>query len=365
MDFSMPTKLYCEENAVLRHSGELGEFGRRCLVVTGGKAAKSCGALEDMFKALDNEGIEYCVYDRVEPNPTVNCVFEGGRLAAQKGCEFVVGIGGGSPMDAAKAIAVVGANPGLDEEGLYSMSWPNEPLPIVLVGTTAGTGSEVTPVAVITASNGRKRSLRGDKIFAKLSFGDVRYTMSMPLNLTKSTAVDAWAHCMESYFSKKATDVSRGFAAEGMRQLLEPLKALAEGKLPDDEYRGRLYEGSILGGMAISITGTNLGHNLGYYMTETYNVPHGFACSMFLPALIRHAMNCVPDYANELFCNLGTNAGELIALLKKLTPDSGIRLSDEEIEALLPRWENVPNIKATVGDVTLEQIRMILKELFG
>jgi alcohol dehydrogenase class IV len=309
--------------------------------------------------------IEYVLYDAVRPNPSIASVLEGGRIAAENHCDFVVGIGGGSPLDAAKVIAVSAANPELDEAGLYSMRWPKEPLPTVLVGTTAGTGSEVTPVSVITDSSARKHSFRGEKLYATLAFGDARYTESMPLPVTASTGVDALAHCLESYFCKKATAVSKAFAVEGICTLLAPLETVAEGVIPTAEEREKLYEGSILGGMAISVTGTILPHNMGYYLTEQHGIPHGFACAVFHPALLRHAAACAPDEMDTLCERIGMDTETLIDLIERLTPKPEVRLSEAEIEALVPRWENANAIKATVGEVTAEKIREILSELFA
>ena len=365
MNYFLPTKFISGENTIINNADKIAAFGKHCLIVTGGNSAKRCGALDDVLKALEMHGIKHSIYDAVKPNPTIECVIEGGRFASQEGCDFVIGIGGGSPLDAAKVIAISAANPELDRDGLYSMNWPNKRLPLVLVGTTAGTGSEMTPISVITDLDGRKRSFKGDSIYADLSMGDARYTMSMPLSVTTSTAVDALAHCLESYFSKNATAISRGVALEGMLMLKEPLKGLAEGKLPSEEERHQIYDASILGGIAISITATNLGHNLGYYLTESHNVPHGFACASFLPALLDHVFECAPEYAAELCRLLNMSKEEFATLIKTLTPDFGVKLSAEEIEALLPRWENVPNLQATLGGVTIEEVRKILTEKIG
>ena len=365
MEFILPTRLLTGDHIVRQSAGRLAAFGKRCLIVTSGGAARRCGALDEVCAALEENAVSYWIYDAVRPNPSIASVLEGGRLAAEKGCEFVVGIGGGSPLDAAKVIAVSAANPELDEKQLYSMDWPKEPLPVVLVGTTAGTGSEMTPVAVITASDGRKRSFRGEKIYAALSLGDPRYTESMPLSVTASTGVDALAHCLESYFSKKATGVSRAFAVEGVCTLLAPLRRVAEGCLPTAEERRALYEGSLLGGMAISVTGTILPHNLGYYLTENHGIPHGFACAAFHPALLDHALRSAPAYSQELYERICCTQEEMKALIRRLTPDPQVRLSPEEIEALLPRWENASAVKMTIGEVSLSQIRDILTELFS
>lgn len=365
MEFYLPTRMLTGDGIVRQSAGLLAAFGRSCLIVTSGSAARRCGALDDVCAALLENGVAYWIYDAVRPNPSIASVLEGGKLAAEKRCDFVVGIGGGSPLDAAKVIAVSAANPELDEAQLYSMHWPNEPLPVVLVGTTAGTGSEVTPVSVITASSGRKKSFRGEKIYAALSLGDARYTESMPLTVTASTGVDALAHCLESYFCKKATCVSRAFAIQGVCTLLEPLRTVAEGTLPSMEQRRSLYDGSILGGMAISVTGTILPHNVGYYLTESHGIPHGFACAAFHPDLLEHAQRSDPALSAVLYERIGCTREELTDLICRLTPAMDIRLSHDEIEALLPRWENAAAIRNTVGEVKLSQIRDILTRKFG
>ncbi len=364
MEFYLPVRLLTGPGAVQKNARRLAAFGGRCLIVTGGSAAKRCGALDDVTAALDEQGVAYRVYDGIRPNPTIASCIEGGQTARAFGAAFIVGIGGGSPLDAAKVVAVSAANPALDAARLYRMDWPEPPLPVVLVGTTAGTGSEVTPVAVITDTDGRKRSFRSDAMYAALALGDARYTETMPPAVTASTGVDALAHCLESWFSKKATDVSRAFAAEGVSLLLPPLRALSEGRTPSHEQREALYHGSLLGGMAISVTGTVMPHNLGYYLTETYGVPHGFACAVFLPALLRHAAGCALEETRELSRRIGADAEELAALARALVPDLGVRMTAEELERVLPRLENNASIQKTVGTVTLPQIREIYAGLF-
>lgn len=364
MEYYLPTRLITGAGAVTEHAPLLAAFGRRCLIVTSGTAARRCGALDDVTAALNAEGVAWEIYDGILPNPTMASCLEGGRRARDFGAEFIIGIGGGSPLDASKVVAVSAANPELDEDGVYSLRWPKAPLPIVLVGTTAGTGSEVTPISVITDRDGRKRSVKGESMYGSLSLGDPRYTASMPHSVTASTGVDALAHCLESYLNKTATDISRAFALEGIARLVPPLRAVADGLTPTPEQREALYNGSILGGMAISITGTVLPHNLGYYLTENHNLPHGFACAVYLPALLRHAMEADPAYTETMFRRAGVSQEELTRLIRDLLPPLEIRLTAEDVEALLPRWENVPNVQKTLGGVTGDQIRRILTELF-
>ena len=198
MNFYMPTRLFTGENCVSRNSGLFASCGSRCLIISGKHAAKESGALEDVLKVLEETGISVSVYDGVTQNPPLAACMEAGGMARDTGAEFLIGIGGGSSLDAAKAASVFAANEGLDEAGFYSGVWPNTPLPVILVGTTSGTGSEMTRVAVLTDSRGRKHSIKNDLLSPVFSFGDSRYTENMSLPLTLTTGVDALAHCLES-----------------------------------------------------------------------------------------------------------------------------------------------------------------------
>ena len=364
MEFYLPVRLLTGRGVVAQNAARLASFGRRCLIVTGGSGAKRCGALDDVIAALGSQGVAYRIFDGVRPNPSVFSCVEGGQQALSFGAQFIVGIGGGSALDAAKLIAVSAANPALDAEGLYRKNWANAPLPVVLVGTTAGTGSEVTPVAVITDPAGRKNSFHGEDFYAALSFGDPRYTESLPLSVTASTGVDALAHCLESLLSNTATDVSRAFALQGIAQLLAPLRTVASGVLPSGAEREILYHGSILGGMAISVTGTVFPHKLGYWLTEEHGLPHGFACAVFLPALLHHADACEEANLRALLSRCGTDPESLTELIGALTPKPAFTLTDAGVDALLPRWENNAALSKTVGGVAPDELREILRELF-
>ena len=347
MEYHLPVRLVTGGGAVAANAARLASFGGRCLIVTGGSAAKRCGALDDVTAALESQGVRCRLYDAIRPNPTIASCIEGGREAHAFGADFIIGVGGGSPMDAAKIVAVSAANPGLDAAGLYSLRWPAKPLPIVLVGTTAGTGSEVTPVAVITDTDGRKRSFRDESLYAALAFGDPRYTYSMAPALTASTGVDALAHCLESWFSRAATDISRAYAQQGISLLLPPLRDAAAGREPTPAQREALYHGSILGGMAISVTGTVMPHNLGYYLTETYGVPHGTACAVFLPALLRHAEAQAGDDTRTLMNRIGTDTETLIDLISALAPKPDVTITADELARVLPRWADNASVRRT------------------
>ena len=367
MLFYMPVKLYTGEGCLAEHGEEIAKYGKRFLILTGRSSASRSGALQCLLSALGSFGGEYLLYDRIGANPPVSACAEAGRAGAAFGADAVIGVGGGSPLDAAKAAAVFLANPGIGEDELYSRAWPSEPAPVILVGTTAGTGSEVTSVSVLTDSKGRKHSIRDDAVYASLAFGDPSFTYSMPRALTLSTGIDAVAHCVESWFSKKATDLSRAASASGIWKITGPLSAAAAGKELSPAERSDIYSGSLLGGIAISVTGTCFPHNVGYYLTETRGLPHGLACAVFMEDLLRFELGTCPEYASALFLESGTGFEELSALAAACLAGSAaweISMTEDEIERALPRWENAGSVKNTVGSPGTGYIGSILKNHF-
>ncbi len=367
MNFYMQTNLVTGAGCVAASSQKLAALGGRCLIVTGVSSAKKCGALADVETALEKENISYTVYDKIGQNPAVLSCLEAGELAHNIGAEFIVGIGGGSPLDAAKAVAVFAVNPGLTFQELFALDWKNRPLPVVAVGTTAGTGSEVTPVSVLTTPEGLKKSIRDGRIYPVLSLGDPRYTETLPDEFTRSTAVDAMAHCLESYFNKTANNISRTFALKGVSLLLDVFqKIVCNGTValtPDD--RETLYNASIYGGLAISVTGTAFPHAVGYFLSELHAVPHGTACAVFLTRFIRHSAVSEPALMKDFLSRLGVTEDALIALIEAVTPDCPVIVTKEEQERLAPRWVNNASIKKSVGEFPPEAVDEMINALFG
>lgn len=363
----MPTKMIIGTGCVKKAGKELEKLGKTCLIVTGGHSAKESGALADAEEALRSVGIESVLFDKIGQNPKLTSCMEAAVLAAESKAEFIIGIGGGSPLDAAKCIAVLAANPGMTQEELYALNWENRPLPIVAIGTTAGTGSEVTKVSVITTPDGRKKSFHHEDIYPALSLGNPVYTMTMPEQVTRSTAIDVMAHCMESYFNRNAGEFSRFYAVRGIRLLLELYRKLGAsgwGSMDIDD-RECCYTASIYGGLAINVTGTAFPHTMGYLLTEKYSVPHGTACAVFLPDFYRYNKEVVPESVSHFLEEISCEEEEFLSLLEKMTPECSVEMSEEEVAEAHGRWIGNGSIAKCYGEFKAERADEILLRLFA
>lgn len=357
---NMPVRLYTGEGVVRQNSAEFGRYGKRCLLVTGKSSAKLSGALADVTAVLEAQGVAWELFDKVGQNPLLSVCHAGGQAAAAFGADFVVGIGGGSPLDAAKAVAAFGGNPQMAPLALYE-PWQNPALPFLLVGTTAGTGSEVTRFSIMTVDEtGCKRSWGNEQSYAKAAFGDPRYTESLSVDFTMSTGLDAVSHALEGYFSTEADAVSDLFAIEALRLLLPTLKdAWVSSQPPNPQMRARLYDGSIYAGMTLNRCGTTFCHLFGYPLSEQQAVPHGYACALFLPAYLEWCVPLMPQKAQRLFRAIGMYAAELSDQIAMMTPTDYTPLSDSELEALMARCKDSTNIARTPGAFSTEEQRVV------
>lgn len=363
----MPVKLITGAGCVRSGAKELARLGGSCIIVTGKTSAKLCGALRDVTDTLDANGQKWVLFDKIGQNPKLTDCISAAEMAISAGVEFVLGIGGGSALDAAKCIAVLAANPGMTQAQLYGFQWANAPLKIAAVGTTAGTGSEVTKVSVITTPDGRKKSFHHEAIFPALSLGDPTYTMSLPEMVTRATAVDVLAHCAESFFSLSANHISRMYAVEGIRLLLEVFRVLAEEGCGELSYESRekLYCASIYGGLAINVTGTCFPHTMGYLLTERFRIPHGTACAVFQREFYEYNKAVVPELAEEYLQRIGCGEGEYFYLLEKLTPPCEVKMEESLIAESHSRWVGNGSMAKCQGVFTPDMADEILRKKFG
>ena len=359
----MPTRILTGIGILQKHKELFSKLGKRCLIITSAHSGKISGALDDLDAIMNEYQIDYQIFDQIRENPTVVSCIEAGVMAHEMDADFIIGVGGGSVLDAAKTASVVASNPSLTEDDIYKQNWENRPKPLILIGTTAGTGSEVTYVSVMTNAKGMKKSIHNDDLYALYAFGDPNYTISMPEKVRISTAIDALAHLLESYFNNNSNDISKAYSLEGVRILYPKLKLLAEHKELNDEDRETIYNASILGGLAINITGTVFCHTLGYYFTERYHLPHGIACALFTNELLDYEYANHQEYCDAFFDALQIDREEMKALIDSLLPETEIHLSEEEIISLLPRYTDNGSVKNTYGQMTVNDIEAVLRRM--
>lgn len=358
----MPARCLWGDNAVSENSSFIASLGSKCLIVTGKSSAKLSGALDDAISALEKEKITYEIFDGIGENPLISACHAAGKAARKANAEFILGIGGGSVLDASKAIAIYASNADLAPIDIYKRVYDNPPLPVALIGTTAGTGSEVTAVAVLTNDEtGVKKSISGPDCYAAVSFCDPKYTASLPYSSTVSTALDAFAHAVEGYFTAKCNGVIVLYAEKCIPVIYSCLEALSGLSEVPAEMRKPLYDGSIYAGLVINSCGTAFPHPLGYILTENYGIPHGTACAAFFGAFIDRCAEFAPEKAEKFFA-MTAEKEKVKAVIASLTNLKGVRITEEEAKKYALRWQDVlpKNFTASPGGLTQGEAARIL-----
>ena len=362
--FYLPTRVLFGRGVLQANENAL-QLGRHAFIVTGKHSAKKCGALDDVTAALTKHGIAFTIFDRISENPPILTCFEGGRLAAEAGADFVIGIGGGSPLDAAKAIAAYAANPHLEVLDIYDEAKRTSPtLPIVAIPTTAGTGSEVNYYSVLTLPDGeRKKTFKASDAWPRVAFVDPRYTDSLPRENTVSTALDAFAHALESYLSPKSTVFSEGCALFAAKELWDVLSQAPATFTP--EMREQLIAASTAAGMAISVTGTGFPHPMGYSITLLDGVPHGKACAAFAAEYLEYNERTELGKARiEAFAkHIGTTP-KLMKLLLPGLADVQLAFTEEEIDRRVKLICGAGNYVNSPYVISVEEMYEIYRRLF-
>lgn len=335
--FFTPVRVIMEDDCVTKNSRLFSQFGRKALIVTGKHSAADNGSLQDITDALTTLGIDYTVFDRVMPNPTVDCVYEGASFARENHVDFVIGIGGGSPMDAAKAVALL-AKQEIPREELFLNKFEKQALPLVMVPTTAGTGSEVTANSILSSDILKtKRSISDPILFPKLALLDAKYTKHLPVTVTINTALDALSHAVEGMLSVRSNELSNYIAVESIRNIAGCLKLLPYGndrkasELATD-IREKLLYASMLAGMVIAQTGTTAVHSMGYSLTYFKNIDHGRANALLLPGFLKFIAKNDQELVNQILLPMDMNSiEEFDALFTRLIGERE-KITEKELE---------------------------------
>lgn len=276
--------------------GELAtRYGKRALLVTVPVFPEVASLYSTVIATLEEAGLAVFHFDQVTPNPTTDLVTRGAKLAKQNDIDLVIGLGGGSSMDTAKAIAVEATHAGTAWEYNCHTAGPSEKtLPIIAVSTTAGTGSQTTPCAVITKTCDKDKSAIWHKnIFPKVAVVDPMTTVTLPPHITAQTGFDAFCHNFEAYISVNSNPLVECMALEAIAIIAEYLpKAVRNGD--DIEARSQMAWADTIGGLTNSCAGVTLPHGLGMQVGgHCPHVTHGQALAMFYPAFTRYTQGSI------------------------------------------------------------------------
>jgi len=285
--------------------------GRKVFLVTGDGFPKQSDAFQRVVQLLEGSPVE--PFAEVEENPSIATVDRGAERCRAAQSDVVIGLGGGSALDAAKAIAMLQRNPGsireyLDQERVCQAKG----LPLVAIPTTAGTGSEVTPFTVITHKAKRaKPAIAPPQNFPDVALVDPELTMTMPPKVAASTGLDVLCQAVEGFWSTQGNPATRALAFQGIRLAVENLEGACLRK--EKEAVSNMALASHLTGIQMSNIGNTFIHPLSYPVTVDYGAPHGFACAVFLPTAIRFNAPAIGDRFADLLRLLNLSGIEAFA----------------------------------------------------
>jgi alcohol dehydrogenase len=302
------------------------------------------GIADQVTQIVSRGGIDHVTYDAVTPEPDPRLADQGADLAKENACDLVVGIGGGSSLDVAKACAVLATNGGKAEDYIGLETVPNPGLATIMIPTTAGTGSEVTFTAVFTMRDKKKKGgINSRFLFPDVALLDPLLTKTLPPGPTATTGADALTHAIEAYTSLQANPMSNLVAKEAIARIGKNLRQVVTNG-SDEGARSHMLLGSLLGGMALASAGVGACHALAYPLGAFFDIPHGLANAVLLPFIMDYNLKA----AREKFANIAllmdpslsgnaqeTLAQESVHIVRSLTKD--VRIPQSLTELNIPQ----------------------------
>ena len=266
---------------------------------------EAANLLNRITKPLDDAAIPFTLYTKVDPEPGLLLADQGADLARQAGSDCVVGVGGGSAMDVAKAVSILLTNGGRAEDYLGLGKIKKLGVPKIMIPTTAGTGAEVSFTAVfINEKTKSKGGMNGDPLYPEAAILDPELTASLPPQVTASTGIDAFTHAIEAFVSTQAHPMSDMYAREAMKLISANLaKAYAHGG--NMVARTNMQMGSLLAGKALATAGVGLVHAMAYPLGGMFDIPHGLANAVLLPYVLQYNLIGAPEKYAEVATIMG------------------------------------------------------------
>lgn len=321
--------------------GVVRRFGYKKALVVTDKSLMKFGVAKMVIDELDAAGIVYDIFDDVKPNPTVTNVKDGIAACKAAGADFIVAIGGGSAMDTAKGIGIVCNNPEFSDivslEGVADTK--KKSLPIIALPTTAGTAAETTINYVIVDEENQKKMVCVDpNDIPAVAIVDAELMYSLPKGLTASTGMDAMTHAIEGYITKAAWEMSDMFEIKAI-EMIHKYLPIAVNEPENPEGRNGMAVAQYIAGMAFSNVGLGVDHGMAHPMSALHDVPHGVACAILLPTVMRFNAPAAKDKYAEIAKACGVYRDGM-------TLDEAVEAACNEI-ANLSRIVGIPSISAS------------------
>lgn len=273
----------------------LGNLGVKNVMAVYDRGVKNAGLVDPILNAIREKGYEVSEYDGVVPDPTVEVIEAGIRLARDAGSQVFIGIGGGSALDCTKCMALLQTNPGKLTDYVGVGVAKNMCHPWIAVPTTAGTGSEATCLAIITDTANARKVMVKDliKMRAAIAYLDPELLVGLPKSLTAATGIDALSHAIEGYTIPRHNDFSDLFCIGAIKRVMKYLPAAVENG-DDLEARGEMLLAAAFGGLGFANASLHIGHAFSHSIGASLHVPHGIACAWSVPFALRHAGQVMP-----------------------------------------------------------------------
>ena len=390
MEFSyfLPVNIQFGWNKVDSVADYVASYGKKALIVTGRTSAKKSGLYDRVVAKLEAAHIDHVLFDQVDANPLTTTALEGATLANSESCDMVIAIGGGSIMDCAKGIAFMAVNEGDINDYIFNRKSSDNALPLIVIPTTCGTGSEGNGFGVLTnPETGDKKSLRCNAIVPKVSIVDPVVMGTMPPHVLASVGFDALCHNIEAYTSKTAqpfTDALSYYAVTLLAQYLVPLykhvKAVANGKpeVLNEKQLTKAWESvtlaSTIGGMVINTAGVTLAHGMEHPASGLKDITHGVGLAVIEPVVVEYTWSANPDKFGALARIFnhgdGSELGEALRFivhdLDLTTNLTELGFTKKDIPWLVDNVYVVAtgNIANTMAEINRKDIEVLYKKMF-
>ncbi len=332
--YYLPTNILFGSGMVSQVGIETKKYGQNVLLVTGRGSTKKTGLLDMVTNLLQEEGLNVVLFDKVTQNPLTDTAIEGSSLVLQNNCDVVLGLGGGSVIDCAKAIAFLSQNNGDINDYIFGKIQSNKALPIIAIPTTCGTGSEGNGFAVLTNPETQdKKSLRGEYLIPKVSIVDPLLMKTMPKSVFAQVSFDALCHLMEASTARSTHIFAKTLALKGVELIVDNIVEIYNGDESDVRYEA-VTLASTIGGMAIYCAGVALPHAMEHPVSGLKDVAHGRGLAALTPAILAKSIEKDPLVYEDLAKALGGKvAGDCVLIISKLLKELSLEchLSDFDI----------------------------------